>query len=69
MDHDEFIKFVFYGLISLVSMYCASQLKEAKDSIQGLNEKLAALIEKMMWHEKKIDEHSERIKTLETKEN
>lgn len=74
LDFGHFIEYVFYGLISAVSVYIASAIKEMKISIESLNITLASESQKLNnfkettdRHESVLDRHSERLLELEKK--
>lgn len=67
MDYSHFVQWVFYGLLSFGAFSIIRILGELKDGVQLLNEKVAVVIEKTAWHEKRLEEHHERIREIETK--
>ena len=40
---------------------------DMKTSVDKLNTSVATIIEKSIWHERQINQHDERIRSLETK--
>lgn len=61
MEFNALKDWVFLGILTC-GVYILWDLKK---SMENLNEKIATIIEKTLWHEKAIEEHSERIKLLE----
>lgn len=74
MDFARFAEYIFYGLMSSVSIYIASTMRDMKSSIEALNITLARESEKLNnfkatvdRHETMIDRHSDRLMSLEQK--
>ena len=67
MSYDKLIEYVFYGLLSYASIDLTLSVRRAKDSIDALNIKMARILEKISGHDRVIEDHSGRIKVLETK--
>ena len=72
MDSSETIRLVIeiaMGLIAFFAVHVMSGIKKSIDdtrkSVDDLNVKVAHIIEKTMWHEKTIEAHDGRIRTLE----
>lgn len=65
MQFSEFITWGFLGILSAGLAFLIAILNEVKISIQGLNERMAVMIEKTVWHEKALEKHDERIAKLE----
>lgn len=65
MDFADFINWAFMGILSGGLVFLIAILNEVKVSIQNLNERMAVLIEKTVWHEKALEKHEERIAKLE----
>jgi len=63
----DFIVWAFCGLISGCAVYIASGFNRLNDSVKGLHETLARLLEKMEWHERELNKHEDRISELEKK--
>lgn len=68
MGYDEVIKYIFFSLASFVSFDIMSTLRKTKESIESLNIRMATLIEKILIHEKYLDDHAQRIKKIEQQE-
>ena len=64
MTFPQFVEWIFYTLISGVSLYVAAKLGKLTDSITILNEKIAVIIEKTAWHEKQLEKHDADIEAL-----
>lgn len=74
MEFQNFVEYLFYGLMSGVSLYIATTMKEMKVSIEELNITLASESQKLNnfketcdRHEATLDRHSDRILELEKK--
>ena len=74
MDFAHFAEYLFYGLMSSVSLYIASTMRDMKASIESLNITLATESQKLNnfketcdRHESTLERHSERIMDLERK--
>jgi len=65
MHFNQFIEWAFLGLISGGMMLTIAFLHRLNESVDTLNETIASLIEKAVWHEKVLDKHDERISNLE----
>lgn len=65
MDFADFINWAFMGILSGGLVFLIAILNEVKVSIQNLNERMAVLIEKTVWHEKALEKLEERIAKLE----
>lgn len=60
------ISWAFQALVAGGVVYAAGSMTKMRASIDKLNESIATIIEKMQWHEKEIDDHSSRLKSLES---
>lgn len=67
MQYAEFVQWVFYGLLSFGAFSIVRILGQLNEGVQLLNEKVAVVIEKTAWHEKRLEEHHERIREIEAK--
>lgn len=45
---------------------CVKYFADISDSIESLNKNVAVILERTMAHEKRLDEHSERLVNLES---
>ena len=74
MDLNKFAEYLFYGLMSSVSLYIASTMRDMKASIESLNITLATESQKLNnfketvdRHEATLERHSDRIMNIEHK--
>ena len=74
MDFAHFAEYLFYGLMSSVSLYIASTMRDMKASIESLNITLATESQKLNnfketvdRHEATLERHSDRIMLVEQK--
>ncbi len=74
MDFQQFVEWMFYGLMSSTALYIASSIGKLKASVEHLNMAFATEIEKLSnvkqtleRIEKTVDRHSERLLELEKK--
>lgn len=65
MDWASFADWMLKGLMAGVLVYGVRMLGGMKDSMDELNKKMAAIIEKTSWHEKELDRQGSRITHLE----
>lgn len=56
---------VFWGLMTSVAIYAASQIRDMSNSIASLNEKMAVVIVQLSDTERRLDAQSRRIEKLE----
>lgn len=64
----QFIQWGFYGMISGALVYAVRILSDLEKSVEGLNIKIATVIERTSNHEKQIDMHDNRLRRLEIRE-
>ena len=55
IEHTELVKWIFFSLISGVSIYAVNLLKELTRSVSELNIKVAIIIARTENHEKRLD--------------
>lgn len=60
MSFHRFKEWAFLGLLT-AGLYI---LWDMKKSVENLNEKVATVIERSMWHEKIINRHEDQINAL-----
>jgi hypothetical protein len=65
MPIENLVQMIFQIAVTSVSGIGIKFLYDLKKSINELNVKVAVVIEKVSNHEKQIDEHAERISSLE----
>ena len=64
MQFNQFVEWVFYGILSGCFIYGVSILKDLNKSIETLNNQIAVVIEKVTWHEKWLERHDGEIQVL-----
>lgn len=67
MTFREFVSWGFQGLIGLFIMYGVTMLGDLTKSVNELNKNVAVIVEKNLWHEKLLENHNARLRTLEVK--
>lgn len=67
MDFNQFVQWVFYGVIGFASVFAVNILSGLRRSIDDLNNKIAVVIEKTVWIEKTLDLHHKEIEKLKDK--
>ncbi len=55
MEFQEFVRWMFYGLMGSVGTYGVYILNQMKDSVEKLNINVAVVIERTENHEKRLD--------------
>ncbi|MCK4609471.1 MAG: hypothetical protein KAT71_08310 [Gammaproteobacteria bacterium] len=65
MGHEQFIQWLFYGVLTFVGTYGVYTLAKLRDSIDKLNLHVATIIVKHEWHESEIKDMKKRIYKLE----
>jgi len=65
MQFTGFVEWVFLGVISGGIILLVAILNEVRISITTLNQKIAMIMEKTIWHEKALDKHEDRLTKLE----
>lgn len=61
----DFMQWGFYSLIAGAIIIGVKLLGELNNSVNGLNTRIAVLIERMAWHDEKLNAHDERLMRLE----
>ena len=64
MQFNQFVEWVFYGVVSGSFIYGLSILKDLNRSVETLNNQIAVVIEKVTWHEKWLERHDGEIQIL-----
>lgn len=67
MTFREFTSWAFQGLVGLCIMYGVSLIQDLTKSVNDLNKNVAVMVEKNQWHEKILENHAVRLRTLEAK--
>jgi cell division protein FtsL len=67
MKLDEVLHRIFWGLMSGVAIYAATQMREMQVSISELNTKMSIYIERSEGLRKVVEDHEHRLRILEKK--
>lgn len=66
-NFSEFAHWLFYALMSGISVYGVKILSDMKSSIETLNIQVATVIERNNWQQKQVDDLEDRVKILESR--
>lgn len=66
-EHQQFVQWAFYALLTGSIIYLVAVIDNLTKYVKELSEKMGIIIEKTTWHEKTLDDHDERLRTLEVK--
>lgn len=64
-DASRWFEKVLWGLIVFIGASGVNSLREMTSSINDLNMKMAAIMQKMIVYDKELDEHGLRLNSLE----
>jgi hypothetical protein len=67
IDWNSLVDWMIKGVLGGICMYAVHILSQMKTSIDGLNDKMAQIIERTEWHTREIDKLELRISNLETR--
>lgn len=65
MNFSDFEVNVFWLMMTAIGGYIGYQMKEMTKSLEGLNIKIAVMLERIETHSEKLQEHAERLRSLE----
>lgn len=67
MNWDQFLQYAFPTIITGCIVYGVTEVSKMRSSMDGMNLKLARLLEKSLWFEKSLNEHNRRLIAVERK--
>ena len=65
MSFAYFVDWAFLAIVSGCFVFGTKILFDLKENIGSLNQKIAIILERITHHEKEIEKHDERIRSLE----
>jgi hypothetical protein len=64
---EQFTSWAFQAILSACCLFVVHEIGLIRNSVETLNERIAVVVEKQIWHEKELSSQNDRITRLEQK--
>lgn len=65
----DFTDWMIKGLVGGIALYAVKILTEMKKSLDSVNNKMAAMVERSEWHSKEIERIEKRVNRVEVRKS